>query len=694
MAQEDPQSPGSPLLHAGGSRLLWWAVTAIGLPTLGVVFAVITVGVAALALLAGMGAWSPNLLGSHPPVIATPASRPAQWLPTITADERGLPNALVLAVMEQASDGEAYGDRYYCSNGQSAGEACGTAYSGTHTRGIGYGLLGIDSTSGLIPKNQNPHSVAWNVQTGTTALRHTLLRAKYWQPALQAFHQTIQTPNGWPDHHAYAHTIPQWLGTYQIVTTNGKTGSRTHIQRGIYDSGPHLGAWAMASWSHKTGQFTDPGNRPQWVLAVGMAPTGPRWSHLWKPPTTEVIPPAPHSHHKATTRITRYYVYGHTLLSAKYWQPALQAFHQTIQTPNGWHAHHAYAHTLQQWLGTYQIVTTNGKTGSRTHIQRGIYDSGPHLGAWAIASWRHKTGQFTDPGNHPEWVLAVGIAPTGPRWSHGWKPPTIQVIPPAPHSNNKATTRITRYYVYGQTLTLPISVVGVLKNGQHVAFGWSGNDKKIPMWPGGGAFGAKVPLTGPQALVQIHATWANGTQDTIPWPEQSAGSLGGAVGTVIHVPPTQAVRLWWKDIGIASQKTGVPADWLAAEMLNESGGNPAAGNPTGAYGLMQLEPATAHGLPGYTPGARHNPLANLILGAELLDANYRQWHSWRLASAAYYGGSGRVQGAGVVPGMPWRQASGRLMVIPDPRAGNALTMTAYANNIEATSHAVAAMPNK
>ena len=129
-------------------------------------------------------------------------------------------------------------------------------------------------------------------------------------------------------------------------------------------------------------------------------------------------------------------------------------------------------------------------------------------------------------------------------------------------------------------------------------------------------------------------------------------------------------------------------------MLNESGGNPSAGNPTGAYGLMQLEPATAHGLPGYTPGARHNPLANLILGAELLDANYRQWHSWRLASAAYYGGSGRVQGAGVVPGMPWSQASGCLMVIPDPRAGNALTMTAYANNIEATSQVVAAMKHK
>ena len=128
-------------------------------------------------------------------------------------------------------------------------------------------------------------------------------------------------------------------------------------------------------------------------------------------------------------------------------------------------------------------------------------------------------------------------------------------------------------------------------------------------------------------------------------------------------------------------------------MLNESGGNPSAGNPAGAYGLMQLEPATAQGLPGYTPGARHNPLENLILGAELLAALHGQWGSWRISSAAYYGGSGRVQRSGVVNGMPWSQASGLLNWIPAASAGNSLTMTAYANNIEATSQVVAAMKN-
>ena len=563
---QDERSPSEELLrmgaHHGGKKLAWWALSAGGASILGTLLILIIAAVGALSLLAGIGAWFQHLFGPHPPAIATTASRPAEWLPIVTDNELGLPNAVVLAVMEQASDGQAYGDRYYCSDGRSAGEKCSQAYhpgllgigpKGVHTIGIGYGLMGIDSKSGLIPKNQNPHSVAWNVKTGTQALRHALFQG-YWKTDFPAFHHTVQTPPGWKNQSNYDTTMKHWLGTYQIVDTNGKPGPRTNIQKGVFVAGPHLGAWAIALWSHKTGQFEDPGNQPEWVLAVGLAPTGPRWSHLWKPHTT-------------------------------------------------------------------------------------------------------------------------------------------RVIPPPPHSKGKPTVLVTHYYLYGHTLTRPVSVTGILANGQHVSFGWSGNDKKIPMWPGGSAFGAKVALTGPKRLTKITALWSapqGVVRDTINWPEQSTG----APGTVIHVPPTQAVKLWWKDILIASQKTGVPADWIAAEMLNESGGNPSAGNPAGAYGLMQLEPATAAGLPGYTPGARHNPLENLILGAELLAALHGQWGSWRISSAAYYGGSGRVQRSGVGAGMPWSQASGLLNWIPAPGAGNSLTMTAYANNIEATSQVVSAMKNK
>ena len=99
-------------------------------------------------------------------------------------------------------------------------------------------------------------------------------------------------------------------------------------------------------------------------------------------------------------------------------------------------------------------------------------------------------------------------------------------------------------------------------------------------------------------------------------------------------------------------------------------------------------------MPGYTPGARQNALENLILGAELLAELHNEWGGWRIASAAYYGGSGRVQRSGVVDGMSWSEASRLLNWIPAPSAGNSLTMTAYANNIEATSQVVAKMQHK
>lgn len=54
---------------------------------------------------------------------------------------------------------------------------------------------------------------------------------------------------------------------------------------------------------------------------------------------------------------------------------------------------------------------------------------------------------------------------------------------------------------------------------------------------------------------------------------------------------------------------------------------------------MQLEPATTLGLPGYYPGARHNPQENLILGAELLTALYDQTQSWPMTFREYYNGS-------------------------------------------------------
>ena len=532
----------------GGKRLLWWLLGG-GLAVVGPVLIVIIVVIAGVGLLAGIGYWAASLFGPSPPAIATPLSRPAEWLlpVEVNATQDGIPNVVALAVINAASDGQAYGDRFYCSNGRSAGEKCSTAFpptkghvgphgiklpgsKGSHTLGIGYGLMGLGSQSGLIPKNQNPHSVKWNVTQGMHSLGSFLVTG-YWHTDLNAFHQAAQTPQkGWTPSGHYATQIKGLVRSYE--------------------AGPTLGAWALASWSHKTGQFQDPGKAPEWVFVVGTAPTGAPFSHVWKAPTT--------------------------------------------------------------------TVTYNPRT-------------------------------------------------------------------------RKSTRTVVHHILRGHDVASPVLVVGTLKNGQKVAFDLSTQNKNVPVWAGGTVFGGQVPLTGPKGLTSITAYWTNGISDTIQWPEQS----GGTVSTVTHIPPTQTLSHWWADIQSASQKTGVPADWIAAEMLNESGGQPGAGQNglAGAFGLMQLEPGTAKGLPGWYPGARSNPQENLILGAELLAENHSQFGSWRIASAAYYGGSGSVQNDGVTPGMSWTIAGPKLATVPFASAGNSLTMQEYANNIEATSQAVANKEN-
>ena len=523
---------------SGGVILGWGLLIFIGL-------------IASTALLAGVGHWLSSIFGPSPPAIATATSRPTEWLNPVTFDAemaQGIPNTIVMAVINQASDGQVYGDRWYCSNGQTTGEPCSAAYPGTkahigahgilipatpaaHHVGIGYGLMGLNGKDITLPVNDHWHSVSWNLSTGITRLAAELRGLPYWQTAIEDFHVQTQVPPGWPvaGNYGYAETIKGLVGRY--------------------NAGPTLGAWALASWSHKTGQFQDPQNAPEWVFVIGAAPTGAPYSHAWRAPTI--------------------------------------------------------------------IRTFNPLTG-------------------------------------------------------------------------KTTTTIQYHILTGHDLASPVLVAGTLKNGQRVTFDLSTENKNIPVWQGGTVFGAQVALTGPQALTSLTAYWpTNGLSDTIQWPEQSSGT----VSTVTRIPPTKAVSQWWADILAASQKTGVPADWIAAEMLNESGGHAHAGQNglAGAYGLMQLEPATAKSLPGYYPGARQNPQENLILGAELLQENNSQFGSWRIASAAYYGGSGSVQADGVTPGMPWSVAGPKLATVPFANAGNSLTMEEYADNIESTSQAVAQM---
>lgn len=513
--------------HEGGKRLIYWLLGG-GIGVVAPILLIIIVVIAGLSLLAGIGQWAAGFFGPSPPAIATPMSRPTEWISIASQDGAtfGVPNIVAEAVIEQASGGEVFGDRHYCSNGQSAGEACGTAYHGSHTIGIGYGLLGIDSKSGLIPKGQPPHSVSWNVSAGLKALGPYLTGD--WKSGLAAFHAAVQVPPGWTST-GYADQIRSLVESY--------------------DSGPQLGAWALAPWSSKTGQFTDPGHTPEWVMVVGSAPTGLRGSHAWKPPTVEMV--------------------------------------------------------------------KNPKTG-------------------------------------------------------------------------KLVTKVIPHDLSYTDLSGPIQVWGTEKSGRNVPFTSSAvSGSQVPVWSGGVVWGGKVPLTGPDALKSITARWSNGQIETIAWPEVG-NSSGVTIWHLLSNP--QALKRWWPDIQVAAHQAGagIPRkpfeDAIGATMLHESGGNPtlwANGVVGGAYGLMQIEPATARGLPGYYPGARHNPQENLILGAELLSELYGETHSWHETFALYYDGHLAPTWH---PGVPWAPIAGAENFVPP---GNVETVAAYADGQVAEMKVVA-----
>lgn len=538
-AEQLKQAVAAKLKKEATKRIILW-VAGAGAPVIGGGLIVVIGAIASTVLLAGIGNWLSNIFGPHPPAIATTMSRPAEWLLTTTkfTDQDGIPNVIALAVMEQASDGQVYGDRWYCSNGKTTGEACHTAYhrgmlgigpKGVHHLGIGYGLMGLNGKDLTIPSGKH-HSVAWNLSTGTTFLASNL-QGTYWKADLTQFHAAVQTPPGWSASGNYADQIKQLVESY--------------------DAGPHLGAWALAMWSKKTGDWEDPGSPPQ-----------------------------------------------------------------------------------------------------------------------------------------KEWVFAVGTAPDGATFRHKWKPHTLETI----HTKKGTQTIIIHHYLSGTDVAPPVSVWGRTKSGQTTTFYLGPQDPHIPIWKGGSIWGAQFALTGPNALDQITAYWPNGQQDSIQWPENS----GGAVATLTNIPPAHRISYWWSDIEKASSLTGVPADWIASEMSHESGGAQDAGSQglAGAFGLMQLEPATAQGLPGWYPGGRQNPQENIILGAELLEENHASLGSWRLASAEYYGGLGNMEHGGFQPGMSWSTAENYLDVIPDASNGNTLTIAQYADNIAGTAQMIAKNPPK
>jgi hypothetical protein len=303
----------------------------------------------------------------------------------------------------------------------------------------------------------------------------------------------------------------------------------------------------------------------------------------------------------------------------------------------------------------------------------------PVVAAWALAPWA-SDGHWQDPGHQPVWVLVVAAAPVGPPWRHALRPPTrVCAVARPPHKPPHAVCRLVTHDLTGRTLLWPVAVVGHTATGQAVRFAWSGVDAQVPVWPGGGLWGALVPITGPHRLTTIQAIWPGDVTVTIRW---NAHGIAVGIGRAVDVNATLAH--WWPAILAASHATGVPAPWIAAEMLVESGGYPEAGTLQGAYGLMQLEPGTD----GCTDAQREDPAQNLLCGARYLAGLHQDTGSWRLASAAYYGGLGFLEQQGVALPTTWAAAQGALNVVPDPQAGNVLTLAAYAASVNATAQAV------
>ena len=124
-----------------------------------------------------------------------------------------------------------------------------------------------------------------------------------------------------------------------------------------------------------------------------------------------------------------------------------------------------------------------------------------------------------------------------------------------------------------------------------------------------------------------------------------------------YKPPGPPGDPWGPYIAQASVRFDVPAKWIRQVMKVESGGHEYINgrltvSPTGAMGLMQLEPGTAASL-GVTPFTS----AQAIDGAARLLSGYlAAWGSVPLALAAYNAGPGAVETYGGVPPYPQTRA--------------------------------------
>ncbi len=132
--------------------------------------------------------------------------------------------------------------------------------------------------------------------------------------------------------------------------------------------------------------------------------------------------------------------------------------------------------------------------------------------------------------------------------------------------------------------------------------------------------------------------------------------LAVVAAVVAYVDVTQPS--WWvrlryplrysEYVRVHAREHGLDPALLAAVIYAESKFHADAQSSSGAIGLMQLTPSTAHGIAIRTGGSAfrtsdlYNPEINIRYGAWYLHDLFAKYHSERLVLAAYNAGQGNV----------------------------------------------------
>jgi soluble lytic murein transglycosylase len=154
----------------------------------------------------------------------------------------------------------------------------------------------------------------------------------------------------------------------------------------------------------------------------------------------------------------------------------------------------------------------------------------------------------------------------------------------------------------------------------------------------------------------------------------------GVAGYVLIAQPQWYERLRYplrysEYVRVHARENSLDPALLAAVIYQESKFDAGAESKSGAIGLMQLTPATAHGIAIRTGGSRFHtsdlldPEINIRYGAWYLRNLFRKYGNERLVLAAYNAGQGNVD--------RWR-AQGKQVQFPETRA--------YVDRVEHLKH--------